>query len=63
MQAAAAFGQAHYDWAQTRFEDVVAAAQELDHQSGLLRATATRYRTTDTRGAGGINAAPGVVPS
>ncbi|GAB2910739.1 hypothetical protein GCM10027047_06210 [Rhodococcus aerolatus] len=59
VQAAAAFGQAHYDWAQTRFEDLVASAEQLDHQADLLRATATRYRGADTDGASGIDEAPG----
>jgi hypothetical protein len=54
VQAAAAFGQAHYDWSQTRFEDLVASAQGLDHDAELLRTTAARYRGTDADGATGL---------
>lgn len=62
VQAAAAFGQAHYDWVQTRFEDLVASADELAHHGQQLAATAQRYRGADTGAANGLGEAPGGRP-
>ena len=62
VQAAAAFGQAHYDWAQTRFEDLLAAAAALEPHGAQLRADAAGYRGTDTAAAVGLGRAPGVEP-
>jgi len=42
VQAGLAFGQAHYDWAQTRFEDLGASADELATWRGCSRARRTR---------------------
>ncbi len=43
------FGQAHYDWAQTRFEDLIASADELAQVSTLLTRAAEAFAGQDQR--------------
>ena len=47
VQAAAAFGQAHYDWAQTRFEDLEASSTGLATLAAALSGAARAYRSTE----------------
>lgn len=54
LPATAVFDQAHYDWTQTRFEDLTASADGLDHLGETLRAAAGRYRNQDDVGADGL---------
>ena len=54
LPATAVFDQAHYDWTQTRFEDLTASADGLDHLGGTLHAAAARYRDRDDVGANGL---------
>lgn len=49
VQAGLAFGQAHYDWAQTRFEDLTASADELAQVSTLLKGAAAAFAGQDQR--------------
>ncbi len=49
VQAGLAFGQAHYDWTQTRFEDLVASADELAEVSTLLNSAADAFTRQDQR--------------
>ena len=54
LPATAAFSQAHYDWTQTRFEDLVASAQGFDHLAQTVHAVGVRYANGDTGGANGL---------
>ena len=47
VQATAVYQQAHYDWTQTRFEDLMAAEAHLAAFADNLRATATAYARSD----------------
>lgn len=47
VQAGLAFGQAHYDWAQTRFEDLTASADELAQVATLLTSSAEAFAGQD----------------
>jgi uncharacterized protein YukE len=47
VQAAAVYQQAHYDWSQTRFEDLMAACAHLTAAAEKLRATASTYAHSD----------------
>jgi len=49
VQAGLVFGQAHYDWAQTRFEDLTASADELVQVSTLLKNSAETFTGQDQR--------------
>ena len=49
VQAGLAFGQAHYDWAQTRFEDLTSSADELTHVSTLLTNATEAFAGQDQR--------------
>lgn len=49
VQAGLAFGQAHYDWAQTRFEDLTASAEELVDVAKLLESSAAAFAGQDQR--------------
>ena len=48
-QTGLAFGQAHYDWAQTRFEDLTASAEELVDVAKLLESSAAAFAGQDQR--------------
>ncbi|GAA3031217.1 hypothetical protein [Actinokineospora globicatena] len=48
VQATAVYQQAHFDWAQTRFEDLAASETELAGFAAKLRETAATYRGDDT---------------
>ncbi|MGH3826030.1 MAG: hypothetical protein ACRDQX_02465 [Pseudonocardiaceae bacterium] len=47
VQAAAVYQQAHYDWSQTRFEDLMASGAHLAALAKNLRATASTYTHGD----------------
>jgi uncharacterized protein YukE len=47
VQAALVFGQAHYDWAQTRFEDLAASAEDLVEVSQLLKKSGEAFAAQD----------------
>lgn len=47
VQAGLVFGQAHYDWAQTRFEDLIASADELVEVAQLLKSSAEAFASQD----------------
>jgi uncharacterized protein YukE len=49
VQAAALFQQDHYDWTQTRFEDLIASEEALSTFARNLHATADDFRTTDAQ--------------
>ena len=49
VQAGLAFGQAHYDWAQTRFEDLTVSAEELVDVAKLLESSAAAFAGQDQR--------------
>jgi len=49
VQAGLAFGQAHYDWAQTRFEDLGASADELADVARMLKSSADAFTGQDQR--------------
>lgn len=51
VQAAAIYQQAHYDWSQTRFEDLMASGAHLDALAKNLRATASTYAHSDAQAA------------
>lgn len=47
VQAAAVFQQAHYDWTQTRFEDLMESETKLGTAADNLHKTVTKYRNSD----------------
>lgn len=49
VQAGLAFGRAHYDWAQTRFEDLSASADELADVARMLKSSADAFTGQDQR--------------
>ncbi len=49
VQAGLPFGQAHYDWVQTRFEDLMASADELRDVANLLTGAAELFAAQDRR--------------
>ncbi len=51
VQAAAVYQQAHYDWSQTRFEDLLASGAHLTALAEKLRATASTYAHSDAQAA------------
>lgn len=51
VQATAVFQQAHYDWTQTRFEDLMASRANLATLAENLRATAKTYAQSDAQAA------------
>lgn len=51
LPATAVFSQAHYDWTQTRFEDLAASTEGLSQLAEALRAAAVRFRAQDESGA------------
>lgn len=51
VQAAAVYQQAHYDWSQTRFEDLVASGAHVAALATNLRATASTYAQCDDQAA------------
>lgn len=57
LPATAVLTQAHYDWTQTRFEDLTASTEGLDHLAEALRAAAVLFRAHDEGGAAELVAA------
>jgi hypothetical protein len=51
VQAAAVYQQAHYDWSQTRFKDLMASGAHLAALADKLRATASTYAHGDAQAA------------
>lgn len=51
VQAAAVYQQAHYDWSQTRFEDLMASGAHLAALAKNLRATSATYAHSDAQAA------------
>jgi uncharacterized protein YukE len=47
VQAAAVYQQGHYDWSQTRFEDLMASSAHLAALAKNLRVTASTYARCD----------------
>lgn len=47
VQAAAVFQQAHYDWTQTRFEDLMESEAKLAAAASRLQVTVADYREND----------------
>jgi hypothetical protein len=49
VQATAVYQQAHYDWTQTRFEDLMASEAHLGVLSQKLHAVASNYAETEAQ--------------
>jgi hypothetical protein len=54
VQATAVYQQGHFDWTQTRFEDLIASETELGKFAAKLRETARTYSGNDAHTAAAL---------